>query len=279
MENPQIAGVEYQQGTLAGYEVREYLLEKFGRCCVYCGATEVPLNLDHVKARASGGSDRVSNLVTACRPCNEEKGAQSIEEFLKDDPVRLAWTLARLKAPLLDAAAVNATRWALWRALSATGLPVESGSGGRTKWNRSRLGIPKTHALDAVCVGKVATVEAWDVPPMGINASGRGTYCRTRLNAHGFPRGHLIRRKSICGFKTGDMATATVPAGKKAGIHSGRISVRASRSFNVETPKGVVQGIHARHFTLIQRGDGYAYTRNALPPRPEGTGFPREESR
>ena len=27
MENPEISGVEYQQGTLAGYELREYLLE------------------------------------------------------------------------------------------------------------------------------------------------------------------------------------------------------------------------------------------------------------
>ncbi|MHB8288818.1 MAG: RRXRR domain-containing protein, partial [Acidimicrobiales bacterium] len=30
LENPEIAGVQYQQGTLAGYEVREYLLEKWG---------------------------------------------------------------------------------------------------------------------------------------------------------------------------------------------------------------------------------------------------------
>ena len=28
MDTPEISGVEYQQGTLAGYEVREYLLEK-----------------------------------------------------------------------------------------------------------------------------------------------------------------------------------------------------------------------------------------------------------
>lgn len=31
LENPDISGVEYQQGTLAGYEAREYLLEKWGR--------------------------------------------------------------------------------------------------------------------------------------------------------------------------------------------------------------------------------------------------------
>ena len=43
MENPEISDVEYQQGTLAGYEVREYLLEKWGRECAYCGAKDVPL--------------------------------------------------------------------------------------------------------------------------------------------------------------------------------------------------------------------------------------------
>ena len=36
MENPDISGVEYQQGTLAGYETREYLLHKFGHRCAYC---------------------------------------------------------------------------------------------------------------------------------------------------------------------------------------------------------------------------------------------------
>ena len=36
LQNPEISGVEYQQGTLFGYEVREYLLKKYGRECQYC---------------------------------------------------------------------------------------------------------------------------------------------------------------------------------------------------------------------------------------------------
>lgn len=87
-----------------------------------------------------------------------------------------------------DAAAVNATRWALVEALCATGRPVESASGGRTKCNRSRLGIPKTHALDAVCVGEVAAVTGWQRPTLTIKAAGRGSYKRTRLDSFGFPR-------------------------------------------------------------------------------------------
>ena len=69
LERPEISGVEYQQGELAGYEVREYLLEKFGRTCVYCGATgaqQVPLQVEHIVPRSRGGSHRVSNLTIAC---------------------------------------------------------------------------------------------------------------------------------------------------------------------------------------------------------------------
>ena len=86
MENPEIQGAEYQQGTLAGYEVREYLLEKWGRTCAYCGATDTPLQVDHVRPRARGGSDRVSNLTLACRSCNQAKGAQPVEAFLARPP-------------------------------------------------------------------------------------------------------------------------------------------------------------------------------------------------
>ena len=39
--------------------------------------------------------------------------------------------------------------------------------------------------------------------------------------------------------------------GKKAGVHVGRLAVRAGGSFNVQTPTGVVQGINARHCKLI----------------------------
>ncbi|WP_319025883.1 HNH endonuclease, partial [Acidithiobacillus caldus] len=60
LQNPEIAGSEYQQGTLAGYEVREYLLEKWGRECAYCGAKNTPLEIDHIHPRSKGGSNRVS---------------------------------------------------------------------------------------------------------------------------------------------------------------------------------------------------------------------------
>jgi 5-methylcytosine-specific restriction endonuclease McrA len=281
LENPEISGVEYRQGTLAGCEAREYVFEKFGRHCVYCGAVDVPLNLDHVVPRSRGGSSRVSNLVPSCIPCNQDrKKALSIEEFLADDPKRLAAIKAQLKAPLKDAAAVNVTRWTLYEALADTGLPVEASSGGRTKYNRARLGIAKTHALDAACVGKVETLVGWQIPTLAIKATGRGVYCRTKLTAHGFPRGHCMRAKSVHGFRTGDMVRADVSKGKKAGTYIGRVAVRASGSFNVQTPTGVVQGINARHCTILHRADGYNYhQQRAALPLPASAGRLRADFR
>ena len=143
LQDPAIAGQEYQRGTLFEAEIKEYLLLKWQHRCAYCAATNTRLELDHVHPRSKGGSNRVSNLVIACRACNEAKADQAIETFLADRPNVLAHIQAQQKAPLVDAAAVNSTRWRLYEALQALGLPVEVGSGGRTRWNRQRLDLPK----------------------------------------------------------------------------------------------------------------------------------------
>ena len=262
LENPEISGMEYQQGTLAGYEVREYLLEKWNRTCAYCGATGVPLQVEHIHPKARGGTNRISNLTLACSPCNQRKGAMAVEEFLAKEPKRLERLRAQAKRPLKDAAAVNATRWALATGLQAQ-APVELSSGGRTKYNRAQLQVPKTHALDAACVGELSALHHWRKPTLSIKCTGRGSYQRTRLDKHGFPRGYLMRVKRVHGFQTGDLVRADVPTGKKAGSYTGRVAVRASGSFNVQCHGEVVQGIHHRHCKLIQRSDGYGYSRIA----------------
>src|SRR5579864_3601955 len=69
MDNPEITGVEYQQGSLQGYEIREYLLEKWQRTCAYCGVQNVPLQVEHIQPKSKGGTNRISNLSIACHPC------------------------------------------------------------------------------------------------------------------------------------------------------------------------------------------------------------------
>lgn len=260
LQNPEISGAEYQHGTLFGHEVREYLLEKWGRKCVYCDAEHTPLTIDHIHPKSKGGSDRVSNLTLACGPCNQRKNNQDVRDFLARDPKRLARIEAVRKAPLKDAAAVNSTRWALFNRLKDTGLDVEVGTGGRTKWNRKRIHVSKAHCLDAACVGHVDGLEGWQQPVLSIKATGRGRYQRTQLTKYGFPRGYFMRSKSAFGFQTGDRVKAVVTTGKKVGTYLGRVNIRASGSFAIRTATGLVQGIHHRFCTLIQRADGYGYS-------------------
>lgn len=260
MQNPEVSGAAYQQGTLFGYEVREYLLEKWQRKCAYCGTENMPLEIDHIYPKSKGGSDRVSNLTLACHACNQAKNNTDVQVFLAKNPDVLKRILAQAKSPIRNAAAVNSTRWALYQRLRAGGLPVETASSGRTKYNRNRFGVPKAHSLDAACVGQVGDLRYWQQSALAIKAMGRGSYQRTRLNKYGFPRGYLMRQKSAFGFQTGDLVKAIVTGGKKAGVYVGRTAIRASGSFNIQTGCGLVQGIHYRFCSLLQRADGYGYS-------------------
>lgn len=259
IENPEISGIQYQQGTLAGYEVRQYLLEKWGRKCAYCGAENVPLQVEHIHPRAKGGTDRISNLCMSCEPCNIKKGTQNIEVFLKKKPDVLKRILAQAKRPLKDAAAVNSTRWALFNRLKETGLQVEVGSGGKTKFNRCRLQLPKHHYIDAACVGDVERLQLLTQQPLLIKATGHGIRQMCGTNKFGFPIRHRSREQIHKGFQTGDIVKAVVTSGKKIGSYTGRVLCRASGSFDIATQMGRVAGISYKYCLHIHRKDGYNY--------------------
>ncbi|AFY61962.1 RNA-guided endonuclease IscB [Synechococcus sp. PCC 6312] len=259
LQNPEISGIEYQQGELQGYEVREYLLEKWGRKCTYCGTKDVPLEVEHIHPRSRGGTDRVSNLTMACHACNQSKGNQDIRDFLFGKPELLQRILRKAKAPLKDAAAVNSTRWALFNALKATGLPLTTGTGGQTKFNRTRLDLPKAHWLDAACVGQVDALKVLTSKPLLITAKGHGTRQMCGTDKFGFSTRHKSRVQIHKGFQTGDIVRATVTAGKKIGFYVGRVLCRASGSFDIATATGRVAGISHKYCKAMHKKDGYAY--------------------
>lgn len=92
--------------------LRLAVLRRDGHRCVYCGRTaaETVLEVDHVVARANGGTSRSDNLVTACRDCNGAKSAEPVVLPRRIEPVGF---LRRRTIPLLrTAASPNITyRW------------------------------------------------------------------------------------------------------------------------------------------------------------------------
>ena len=260
MQNSEVSGKEYQQGELAGYEVREYLLQKWDRKCAYCGVENVPFEVEHIHPKSKGGSDRVSNLTLACHDCNQAKGNKDIKDFLAKKPDILSRILRQAKLPLKDAAAVNSTRWALFSRLKQTGLPVETGTGGRTKYNRVRLNLAKTHWIDSACVGNVERLQVLTSQPLLITAKGWGNRKMCTPNKYGFPVRHRTRCKTFFGFQTGDMVRAILPTGKFAGVHVGRLTVRESGVFEIKTALGKVSPVRHKYCKSIHRNDGYMYT-------------------
>jgi len=256
MRNPEISGVEYQQGTLQGTEVREYLLHKFNHTCIYCGARPaVRGTIEHITPRSLGGSDRIDNLAWACYECNQKRGNQRLEVFV--GPEKAANIERQVKKPLRDAASVNTTRNALADALGQTGLRVEWGSGGRTARNRHENGYPKAHWIDAACVGisGLGVMLNPEMQVLRIKATGRGTRQMCQTDKYGFPKRHRGNEKRYLGYQTGDIVKAVVPRGKHTGTHVGRITIRRSPFFSLSG-----FSVHHKHLTLLQRSDGYDYS-------------------
>src|SRR5574343_794382 len=260
MVNPEISGTEYKRGELAGYEVREYLLEKWNRTCAYCGKKDVSLQGEHIHPKALGGSNRVSNLAMACQPCNQDKGSKPVTEFLHGKPDVLQQVLAQAKAPLKDAAAVNSARWALANRLKKRWMVI-CGTGGRTKFNRTRQHYAKDHWIDAACVGESGeqvTIRE-RMKPLTITAKGRGSHQVVRTDKYGFPRGKAGRIKRIHGFSTGDIVKLVMAKGKYVGTYIARLAgIRLTGTMDIKTAAGTV-GASWKNFTLIQRNDGFDY--------------------
>ena len=287
MINPDIQGKEYQQGSLFMYEVWEFLLERDGRKCVYCGAENVKLEKEHVVPKRKGGTNAISNLVVSCRPCNEEKGSKSLNDFVNnssrfkkaDKPKIIAKIKAQLKKSLKDTAVVNSTRFALLNLFKETGLKVSTGTGAKTKFNRTKFNIPKSHALDALCVGDVSKLYNWNMKEMKIKCLGRGSHQRVMSDSYGFPRTKLgpeqnrknshgkpiqaklellkirgLGGKRPQGFATGDMVRCITDG--KIGRVVGARANKGSQSIRVPGEEKD-RSLAASKLKLISRANGY----------------------
>jgi len=261
MENPEIAGKAYQRGSLFNYEVKEYLLYRYNHTCQYCsGASKDPiLEIEHIVPRASGGSNRLSNLTLSCATCNREKGKLSLADW-KDkcthrknpiDMKRLKGIVRvgqNIKPALKDAAAVNATRYRLVAELDYLGLHTETSGGHITKYNRKQQGYPKDHWIDAALVGERGSHVHIppELHPLIIKKVKVNNRQMTKPDKYGFPRTKAKGPSRAFGFKTGDIAAS--PFGV------GRVVIRTSGTFNV-----LGRDVSWKRLVHLSFTDGYEY--------------------
>lgn len=272
LENPDIQGVGYQQGRMYGYaDKKSYLLERENRCCIYCGihASKAKMEIEHVIPRSRGGADSLNNLVLSCHACNQAKGNQDVQTYLKGKPSVLRRVKAHLGIDYRDAAHTNSIRLYVINKLramaQAIGATLKVGFGSTTKENRLLLGLPKDHWIDAaVCTSDGSAVKVDpSLKPLTIKAVGRGSRQFCRMDKYGFPRtSPKPRSKNFFGFKTGDMVKVIVPTGAKTkvptGTYTGRVAVRSSGHFDVKTKDAKLTVSH-KYCKPIHLMDGYSY--------------------
>ena len=263
MADQEITGREYQQGELAGWQMRSYIFHRDGNRCAYCGDAKAQrYELDHIVPRSRGGTDRVSNLVVSCHDCNVSKGNAPVEEFLAGRPARLAAIRAIRLAPLAGASQMNVIVPELLRRIERMGLPVSTHDAYTTSWTRKRLRVPKTHVNDALCIGAPDALEYLPHRKTVVRAVGHGDrqmlrpadrhgnprglgyqdYCRLSRQQQGYTScpGHRSRRKQLRGITSGDLVQikhrrhgllrgyAALTSGRIAVMHEGKpVSVRA----------------------------------------------------
>ena len=197
IKNPDISGIEYQQGTLQGYNIRNYLLEKHKRKCFYCGKTVSGFEVEHMIPKSKGGSNRIDNLTLSCHDCNEKKGTLTAEEFIRQTlPVKKAALklkqLPNEKRLFKYMAHMNATRWTLYDAIKERYPNVKMTYGYITKYNRIQAGLPKAHHVDAKCITGFATVPSMSQTVVKVKMRRHNR----QLHQATFSKGHV--RKAAC---------------------------------------------------------------------------------
>lgn len=81
LETDYISGAAARAARRISKAVRGEVMDRDGRCCVYCGTTEGPFHLDHIKPVSAGGTGEAGNLAVACASCNLSKGAKPLSKW------------------------------------------------------------------------------------------------------------------------------------------------------------------------------------------------------
>jgi 5-methylcytosine-specific restriction endonuclease McrA len=306
MTNPDLEGTDYQQGELYGYEVKEYLLERWSHTCAYCRvkvgvassiskkaiyknlSNESILEVEHVYPRnpltgKKRGSNSIKNLVIACNTCNKEKNNKDPYDWLeelkkskkkinKQRAINLEKVLKGYNGiDLRDAAVMNATRWHLYHRFlkDFSNIPVRVATGAQTKFNRISQKLPKEHYYDASCVAKN------DEHPLLFQtnyvqkfiAMGRGKRKMANTDKYGFPISHRSNQKMKYGFITGDFVKITKDKGKYKGNHTVRITTRSNgRFYTYLVGRSDRFEFSYKECSLLQRGDGWDYKQEKRVP-------------
>ena len=214
METPDISGDQYQHGEFLYHKnFKQACLVRDKFKCRVCGAKS-NLQCHHIKPRAKGGTDKLSNLMTLCELCHENFHKEGLK-------------LPKQKNSFyISAAHVQQGKNYLQAELSKI-APLTTTFGYITSHYRNKAGIEKSHINDAVIIAdKQAMPINWYIKTKHVQSrkrslheatarKGRKTPNRTQkrngknvFTLKGFQRWDKVRYKGSVGFISGFAGTS-----------------------------------------------------------------------
>lgn len=153
IKNPKISGKEYQEGELVDFRnLREYVFFRDNYTCRICGKNafkdKASLRMHHIEFWLDGNrANTPANTMTVCSKCHSSKNHQ---------PGGKLWGLKAEFKPLKAETFMASVRWYIVDSVRKLfpNIEVEHTYGYITKSKRIELGIEKTHANDAYCIGE-----------------------------------------------------------------------------------------------------------------------------
>lgn len=145
MINPDIEGLEYQEGNTYGFwNDRYYIFTRDNYKCVICKGKSKDniLRTHHIIQRKDGGSNRVDNLVTVCDTCHKKYHKGELKhKFIKPKQYK-------------ETAFMNILRKQVFERLNCS---ITYGS--ITTVNRKALELEKTHSNDAIAISGIKEIK------------------------------------------------------------------------------------------------------------------------
>ena len=146
LKNPDIQGIEYQQGDSFGFwNIRYYVFARDQYTCQICKKKGGILHTHHIIERCNGGSDMADNLVTVHEKCHQKFHQGKIKHSFKKPK------------QYKETAFMNILRLQITKRLDC-----EITYGSYTTPKRKELGLAKTHANDALAITNPTKLQEYD---------------------------------------------------------------------------------------------------------------------
>ena len=151
MINPNVKGVDYQQGQTYGfYDERYFVFVRDNYTCQCCGKSKNKvLQTHHIIYRSNGGSNRVDNLITVCTDCHTHKNHQ--KGGILHDWQEQHKKVKQYKEPPF----MNILRKRIFKKYPEAEITY----GSITTPKRKKIGLDKTHYNDAIVISGIETIK------------------------------------------------------------------------------------------------------------------------